>query len=69
MDAQTEREQEVWEHYDKIESENYHLKNQLARKNREIKQLKHFIRVWKNRCEALTGNRKPRYRNNGKGGK
>lgn len=69
MDEQTVGDQQMWEHYNQIEAENFHLKKQLAKKNKEIKQLKHFIRVWKEKHQKLTENRKPRYRNNGKGGK
>lgn len=59
----TEEEQTIWEHYAKVEAENFHLKKQLARKNKETKQLKHFIRVWKSRFEEATSNKRPKYNN------
>ena len=65
MDEVTLYEQKAWEHYKKIEAENFHLKNQLARKNKEIKELKHHNRAliqYKKNNEQ----RKERYRNNGK---
>ncbi|MGX9134077.1 hypothetical protein ACWV26_06805 [Rummeliibacillus sp. JY-2-4R] len=62
MNEQTVREQSTWEHYKLIEAENFHLKRQLANKNKENKQLKRVI-------SALKENKKQdkqRYRNNGK---
>ena len=64
-DNQTIMEQEAYEHYKKTEAENYHLKKQLANKNKDIKRLKHEVRVWKGKHDKLTQNRKPRYNNNG----
>lgn len=63
FDNATVMEQEAYEHYKKIEAENYHLKRQLQNKNQDIKRLKHSIRVWKGKYEKLTENRKPRYNN------
>lgn len=59
----TVEEQTIWEHYAKVEAENFHLKRQLAKKNKELKQHKHFIRVWKNRYEEATSNKKPKFNN------
>ena len=63
MDEMIVQEQAAWEHYKAIEAENYHLKRQLAKKNKENKQLKHFIRVWKTRYEKATENKRPSYNN------
>lgn len=63
-DEETVNEQNVWEFYKKVEAENYHLKNQLSRKNREIKRLKRIISVWKKKYEKVTENNKPKYKNN-----
>jgi predicted nuclease with TOPRIM domain len=43
VDEKTIQEQEVYDHYKKIEAENFQLKNQLTHKNREIKRLKRTI--------------------------
>ncbi|MGG0657634.1 hypothetical protein [Rummeliibacillus pycnus] len=62
MNEQTVREQSTWEHYKLIEAENYHLKRQLANKNKEIKRLKRIISTLKENMKQD----KQRYRNNGK---
>jgi predicted RNase H-like nuclease (RuvC/YqgF family) len=43
VDDKTIYEQEVYDHYKKIETENFHLKYQLSHKNKEIKRLKRII--------------------------
>ncbi len=62
MNEQTVREQSTWEHYKLIEAENFHLKRQLANKNKENKQLKRVISALKEDKKKD----KQRYRNNGK---
>lgn len=62
MEEQTAHEERMWEHYKKIEAENFHLKQQLDHKNKEIKKLRKLV----NRKQEQ---KKPRYCNNGKGGK
>lgn len=69
MDRQTEHEQELWEHYNRIEAENNHLKKQLKRKNKQISNLKASYTALNKKYKRFTENRKPQYRNNGKGGK
>jgi len=63
QDGKTLTEQNVWEHYKKVEAENFHLKKQLVNKNRQIKQLKRVISQWKAKYEKLMENRKPKYKN------
>ncbi|QIC46183.1 hypothetical protein GAG94_03030 [Lysinibacillus sphaericus] len=63
QDGKISTEQTVWEHYKKVEAENFHLKKQLVNKNRQIKQLKRVISTWKTKFEKLTENRKPKYKN------
>lgn len=57
----------VWDYCKRVEADNYHLKNQLSKKNKKIDELKKekaaILRKYKPK------KRKPRYRNNGKGGK
>lgn len=53
MDEMVKFAQELHEHYAKIEAENFHLKNQLQRKNREIKHLKRVIRSWKDKYDKV----------------
>jgi formate hydrogenlyase subunit 6/NADH:ubiquinone oxidoreductase subunit I len=52
MDNQTVQEQAIFEHYSKVEAENYQLKKQLLAQKKEIKNLKHVVRVWKSRAES-----------------
>lgn len=66
FDEQTVMEQEAFEHYKKIEAENFHLKKQLQNKNKDIKRLKHVIRTYKIREEKANANRKPPYKNRGR---
>lgn len=67
FDIQTVEEQKAWEKYKKTEAENFHLKKQLINANKEIKSLKEEKRAILKKYKPK--NRKPRYRNNGKGGK
>lgn len=67
IDEQTVMEQEAFEHYKKIEAENFHLKKQLQNKNKDIKRLKHVIRTYKIREEKANQHRKPEYKNNRRG--
>lgn len=62
MDEQTAHEERMYQHYKEIADENFHLKNQLDKKNKELKKLRRLV----NRKQ---GQKKQRYRNNGKGGK
>ena len=68
MDELTVSDQLMYEHYKKIESENYHLKNQLQRKNKQIRTLKAEYGSLLTKYKKLNESRKPRY-NNGKRGK
>ncbi|KOS61569.1 hypothetical protein FJQ98_15900 [Lysinibacillus agricola] len=63
QDGKTVTEQNVWEHYKRVEAENFHLKKQLVNKNRQINQLKRVISQWKSKYEKLMENRKPKYKN------
>jgi septal ring factor EnvC (AmiA/AmiB activator) len=58
---ETVHEQQLYDHYKKTEAENFHLKRQLSNKNKEIKKLKHVIRVYKSKLEQKP--KKPNYRN------
>jgi hypothetical protein len=69
VDKETITEQNIWEHYSKVEAENYYLKRQLIKQRKENKRLKHVIKVWKSRAMEANKGKKPRYRNNGKAGK
>lgn len=51
VDEKTIYEQEVYDHYKKIEAENFHLKKQLGNMHKENKRLKHLVRVWKGKSE------------------
>ena len=65
MDETTVREQELWEHYNKVEAQNYDLKKQLVKAHKENKKLRHHVRAlvkYKKEVEQ----KKERYRNNGK---
>lgn len=66
FDEQTVQEQEAWEHYKKIEAENYSLKNQLKNKNAIIKDWQKSYSALNKKYKLLLDNRKPRFRNNGK---
>ena len=69
MHQLTIKEQQAWEHYKAIEDENFHLKRQLANKNKQIRGLKANYRALNDKYKRLVEARKPRFRNNGKGGK
>ena len=69
MSEDTLHEQVLWERYNAIEAENYHLKRQLTNKNNEIRSLKNEIKLWRNKYKGVIKNKKLRYRNNGKAGK
>lgn len=69
MDKITEHEQRMFEHYKAIETENYHLKNQLKNKNNQISALKKQNSNLVKKIKKLNEGKKPRYRNNGKAGK
>lgn len=68
MDELTVSDEMLWEHYKAIEAENYHLKNQLTRKNKENRALKKSYSALLSKYKKLNESRKPRY-NNGKRGK
>jgi hypothetical protein len=63
----TVAEQRYYEEYQKTKSENYHLKRQLENKNKDIKRLKHIIRVWKNKAE--NSKKRDHYKNGKRGTK
>lgn len=63
MDELTVSEQQLWEHYKAIESENYHLKNQLQRKNKQVRTLKAEYASLLSKYKKLTDNKKPKYNN------
>lgn len=60
-------EQQIHEHYKKVEAENFHLKKQLANKTKENKRLKHLFRVWKGKAEDKP--KKQHYKNGKRGSK
>lgn len=67
FEYKTVQEQAAWEHYKAIEAENHHLKKQLANKNRDIKRLKHLVRVWRGKFNDLISQKgKPKYKNRSK---
>lgn len=66
FDNHTVQEQEAWEHYKKIEAENHHLKKQLVRKGKEIKDLRHTVKALVAFKKRVESEKKARYRNNGK---
>ena len=53
----------MWDHFKSIESENYHLKNQLANKNREIKSLKKSYSALNMKYKKVMETKKARYNN------
>lgn len=69
MHQQTEHEQRMHDHYAAIEDENFHLKRQLANKNKQIRALKASYRAINDKYKKLVEQRKPRFRNNNRGGK
>lgn len=69
VEEQTAHEERMWEHYQKVEAENHHLKNQLDNRNKQIRQLKQSYNSLNTKYKKLIENRKPRFRNNGKAGK
>lgn len=66
---QTAHEERMYEHYKRIEDENYHLKKQLYRANKNTRYWKKKYFNLERKYKKVTDNQKPRYRNNGKGGK
>lgn len=69
MDKQTEHEERLHNHYAAIESENFSLKRQLVSKNKQIGALKSSYKALNDKYKRFTEHRKPRFRNNGSGGK
>lgn len=69
MDNVTEHEQRMYEHYKKIEAENYHLRNQLRNTNKENIALRKKNSNLIKKLKKSNENKKPRFRNNGKAGK
>lgn len=65
----TEHEERMYEYYKSIEDENHSLKKQLQRKIKQLKNLRYKYKQLMKKYKQATENRKPRYRNNGKGGK
>ena len=64
FEEKTVLEQRAYEEYKRLDAENFHLKKQLANKNKDIKRLKHEVRMWKNRHDDLAGKKKKdHYRN------
>lgn len=59
----------MWEHYKAIEDENFHLKQQLRNKNKTISNMRASYSALNKKYKKLTDNQKPKFRNNGKGGK
>ena len=60
---ETEYEARMWDHFKSIESENYHLKNQLANKNRELKALKKSYASLNMKYKKVMGSKKDKYNN------
>ena len=63
MDAQTEHEERMWEHYSKLEHENHCLKRQLIRKNSELRSVKASYAALNKKYKRLTENKKQRFIN------
>ena len=53
----------MYEYYKAIQAENYHLKNQLQRKNKKVKALKSEYASLLSKYKKLTDNKKPKYKN------
>lgn len=65
-DLKTAQEQHVWEHYQKMEWENYNLKKNNKRLRKSLQSLeKQYILIYK-KLKELEDSKKPRFRNNGK---
>lgn len=65
-DDLTEHEERLWEHYAKVEAENYSLKKQLKNKNKIISGWQSKYSALNRKYKTLLDHRKPKYRNNGK---
>lgn len=61
-------EQDVFDYLKILEQENFHLKNQLKRKNKQIKNLKNGIRSWKKKADQLAPKNSKQHYKNGKRG-
>lgn len=66
IEEQQPEEQDFSEYYAALEDENYHLKMQLKKARRIIRKQRKREQA---RIDKERRNRKPRFRNNGKGGK
>ena len=66
IEEQQPEEQDVSKYYAALEDENYHLKMQLKKAHRIIRKQRKRAQA---RIDKEKRNRKPRFRNNGKGGK
>lgn len=66
LDDKTIQEQAAWEHYAKVEKENYHLKKRLSTQSRIISEWQARYGALNKKYKAITDHRKPRFRNNGK---
>ena len=62
-ESRTEYEERMWNHFKAIEAENYHLKNQLANKNREIKALKKSYSALNGKYKKVMQTKKDKYNN------
>lgn len=60
---ETKFEARMWDHFKRIESENHHLKNQLANKNREIKALKKSYAALNVKYKKVMETKKSKYNN------
>lgn len=63
MDELTYSEELLWEHYNRIEAENHHLKRQLKNKNNIINAMKANYSSLNKKYKEATRNRKPQYKN------
>jgi hypothetical protein len=57
-DEKTVQEQKVFDYYKEIEAENFLLKKQLQKERKEVRRLKHLVRVWKRRADEKPKNKR-----------
>lgn len=69
LDNETVQEQAAWEHYAKVDAENYRLRKRLHNLEKDLKAEKKKFNGLLRKYKQQQKDRKPRYRNNGKGGK
>jgi len=59
--------EELYNEFKRLQSENYHLKNQLANKNKELKKDKSTIRAMVKKIKFLEPKKKQHFKNGKRG--